>query len=252
MARNLDDVSRALAAEKPEGRRRFLGRTLAVFGVGAAAVVGLDPGVADATACPAGFKACSGSCRDVAINPDHCGACGHVCPNGSSCRNGVCVDCVCGPVCPTGQVQCSAKCVNLATDPRHCGTCTKVCASGQVCTNGVCQAGPPPPQCAVPFDCPGVDTECKTRTCVAGVCGFSFTPSGTAVAAQIAGDCKKNVCDGAGNIAPVPDDSDLPDDFNECTLNVCAGGVPSNPLAPAGTDCTGGVCDGNGVCGPRV
>ena len=79
MGRNLDDVSRALAADKPEGRRHFLGRTLAVFGIGAAAAVGLEPGVAEAkkkAKCPSGSLLCDGTCRDVAINPDHCGACG--------------------------------------------------------------------------------------------------------------------------------------------------------------------------------
>jgi Stigma-specific protein, Stig1 len=251
MARNLDDVSRALAAERPEGRRRFLGRTLAVFGVGAVAAVGLDPGVADAAAvkCPAGFKSCNGSCRDVAINPDHCGACGHVCPNGSSCRNGVCVDCVCGTVCPTGQVLCGGKCVNLATDPKHCGSCTTVCASGQTCVSGVCQAGPPPPQCSVPSDC-GQDSICQSFTCISGVCGTVYVPSGTQLGPQTAGDCARNVCDGAGNLISAPDPTDTPEDGNECTANVCTGNVPSNPPVAAGIACTGGVCDGNGVCVP--
>ena len=252
MARNLDDVSRALAAERPEGRRRFLGRTLAFLGVGAAATVGLDRGVADAAVvkCPPGLKLCTGSCRDIAINPDHCGACGHVCPNGSSCRNGACVDCVCGTVCPTGQVLCSGKCVSLATDPKHCGTCTTVCASGQVCVSGVCQAGPPPPECSVPSDCPGTDTECRTRTCIAGVCGASFAASGTLVAAQTAGDCRKNVCDGAGNTVSVNDDTDFLDDLNDCTMNICTNGIPSNPPEAAGTPCSVGVCDGLGACVP--
>ena len=38
--------------------------------------------------------------------------------------------------------------------------------------------------CSAPSDCPGVDDECKARTCSAGACGFAFTANGTPVAMQ--------------------------------------------------------------------
>src|SRR3954464_5644164 len=54
--------------------------------------------------------------------------------------------------------------------------------------------GAPMIPCTVPTDCPGVDDECQSRTCVGGFCGTGFTPEGTAVAAQTVADCKKNQC----------------------------------------------------------
>src|SRR5262249_964682 len=45
--------------------------------------------------------------------------------------------------------------------------------------------------------CPGTDTDCQTRTCTAGHCGFDNAPAGPA-AKQTPGDCKKSVCDGMG------------------------------------------------------
>ena len=126
MARNLDDVSRALAAEKPEGRRRFLRRTLAVFGAGATAAVVVEPTAANATStfwCPKGFKLCGRQCKDLAINPDHCGACGNVCPPGTTCRGGACVDCTCGSVvCGAGQTLCGNTCVTTPTTAERAGT----------------------------------------------------------------------------------------------------------------------------------
>src|SRR5262245_6284920 len=76
--------------------------------------------------------------------------------------------------------------------------------------------------CTAPDQCPGADDECKTRSCEKGVCGFTFTEAGTLVTAQMAGDCKKSVCDGKGEIKAVPDDSDRPEDNNVCTANLCS------------------------------
>ena len=87
-----------------------------------------------------------------------------------------------------------------------------------------------------------------------GVCGFSYAPFGTSAGLQAAGDCKSSVCNGAGGIAVVADNNDLPGDGNECTSDVCASGSPSNPPAPAGAACSSGgiVCNGNGQCGACV
>lgn len=119
------------------------------------------------------------------------------------------------------------------------------CAVGVTCVNGACNG------CATPASCPGVDDECKQRTCVAGACGVSFTPSGTPVMAQVAADCLVNACDGAGNITPVMDNSDLPVDGIICTLDVCTAGIPGHPPTPADTPCNqngGSVCSGAGTC----
>src|SRR5262249_30233368 len=72
----------------------------------------------------------------------------------------------------------------------------------------------------------------------------SKLPSGTAVTAQVAGDCKVIQCDGGGNQVQVTDDSDRPVDGNACTADVCTAGVPSNPPLPPDTSCGGpAVCD---------
>jgi hypothetical protein len=106
--------------------------------------------------------------------------------------------------------------------------------------------------CGVATDCPGVDTECFKRTCVAGKCGAQFIAAGTLAFTQTAGDCKKSVCDGTGNAGLVNDDSDLPaDDGSQCTSERCAMGVPLHEPLTLGTACTqsGGIkCDGAGTC----
>jgi lamin tail-like protein len=131
--------------------------------------------------------------------------------------------------------------------PSHVGVANgATCGGALTCLNGVC-AG-----CGQPSDCPGADDECKARTCTVGVCGFSFTAIGTAVAAQTAGDCQKNQCDGAGSITGVADNTDAPaDDGNQCTSDVCVAGVPTHPAVAANTACNqggGSFCSAGGTC----
>lgn len=103
--------------------------------------------------------------------------------------------------------------------------------------------------CMVPSDCPGKETECQTRTCAGGFCGIGFNPQGTAVTSQSAGDCQRIVCDGQGSLAQQIDNTDIPDDSNPCTLDLCTAGSPSHLPAAFGTSC-GGVltCDNAGKC----
>lgn len=99
--------------------------------------------------------------------------------------------------------------------------------------------GPKP--CGTAAECPGADTECATRSCKAGVCGVVFAADGKALAAQTAKDCLLAVCDGAGANKTIPDDTDTPDDANDCTTNACATGVPTfTPLATGAACATGG------------
>jgi plastocyanin len=122
------------------------------------------------------------------------------------------------------------------------------CATGG---NTVCNGAGSCTGCVTAATCPGTDTECQTRTCTANVCGFSFAASGTATAAQTAGDCKKNTCNGAGAIVNGIDNSDVPVDSNACTSDVCTAGSPSNPPTGSGTVCAqngGTLCNGSGTC----
>jgi hypothetical protein len=81
-------------------------------------------------------------------------------------------------------------------------------------------------RCNQASECPGADTECREPICEQGVCGFSDKPEGTALASQVAGDCKREVCDGNGGTASSVDPSDVYDDGNPCTEDLCEGGAP--------------------------
>ena len=106
-------------------------------------------------------------------------------------------------------------------------------------------------ECCAPADCPVPSNECVQRTCEGGVCGEKPVDSGVAVSTQTTGDCKKIVCDGAGATKAVADDTDVPDDDKQCTVDKCQNGAPKNTPAPAGQACAEGAgkkCDGSGAC----
>jgi hypothetical protein len=174
----------------------------------------------------------------------NCGACGNVCAPTQSCVQGQCSGAVCG----AGQSMCGTTCLDLSTDVNNCGQCGRACGGGSQCVNGSCLA---PPQCSTPSDCPGSDTVCASRTCVQGVCGFTFATAGTPGPNQVAGDCKQTVCDGSGNLITQNADFDLPDDGNQCTNDLCSNGNPVHQFALFGTACSqngGNFCDGSGAC----
>jgi Lamin Tail Domain len=95
--------------------------------------------------------------------------------------------------------------------------------------------------CTTVAECSGSDTECGKRTCKDGTCGVDFTAAGTALAAQTAKDCLKAVCDGAGATKSIPENTDTPDDGNDCTDDTCAAGVPTFTAKAAGSACSMGA-----------
>ncbi len=106
--------------------------------------------------------------------------------------------------------------------------------------------------CITEADCVGKDDECGKRACLAGSCAMVVAAEGTAVMEQIAGDCKRNQCDGVGNrVDGIVEMADIFDDGKECTVDACnPAGEPTNMPAAAGTKCAmdAMVCDGYGTC----
>jgi len=62
---------------------------------------------------------------------------------------------------------------------------------GVACGGGVCDGNGSCVGCVVASGCPGVDDECKTRTCTANTCGFVYTPNGAPLSSQTSGNCQQ-------------------------------------------------------------
>ena len=127
-------------------------------------------------------------------------------------------------------------------------------AQGTSCgTNLMCNGSGLCVGCVTAANC-GVDTPCLKHSCTAsGQCMVTPVASGTVLTDPTPGDCKRSQCDGAGNVAVVVDDTDVPVDGNQCTQDVCMSGMPSNPPQPAETACNqngGSRC--NGIAGASV
>ena len=94
-----------------------------------------DGGVFDQ--CLPGQAACTGGCANLNIDPNNCGGCGIVCPQGQLCTFGVCCD-------ATGVV-CGDECVDVFTDRNNCGVCGFACELGTSCVLGQCSPDDVPP-----------------------------------------------------------------------------------------------------------
>jgi hypothetical protein len=187
------------------------------------------------------------------------------CPSGAVCDEPVCdAQKVCGFVVDVGKLvsnanpsdcfvkQCDAKgdVINAAapgeTPPPDANECDiEVCGS-----NGVEHSSVPDGTMC------GGSTQCHPRTCMSAMCADGPLPGNeTTTSNQMAGDCKTEVCDGAGGVVQINDDTDIPTDPNpnDCTIVKCTNGVPGTGSAPAGTMCTQpnmlpGTCSITGVC----
>ncbi|MEJ7733283.1 MAG: hypothetical protein WKG00_29325 [Polyangiaceae bacterium] len=119
-----------------------------------------------------------------------------------------------------------------------------------------------PGDCADDGDCQVTQNPCATFACEEGACVPSFPAAGTPVpAADVAGDCQRLVCDGAGSQGSEDDPADIQDDLNPCTVDECTAGAPGHTpvmdATPCGsgqtTACAGGACVGcekNTECPP--
>jgi hypothetical protein len=110
----------------------------------------------------------------LATDPDHCGGCDIVCPEGEACVEGECsVDC------GGDEEVCARTCIDTDADPANCGGCDIVCTQRQTRENGTCTCLPELDQCG--DDCALLETdvnhcgECDVRCdpgfgCHEGVC----------------------------------------------------------------------------------
>jgi hypothetical protein len=105
------------------------------------------------------------------------------------------------------------------------------------------------------LDCPADDV-CKDWACTSGQCVAASTNEGQPLpmTGQNLGDCKTNVCQ-EGNVVVLAEASDVFDDGNACSDDLCNESMPVNVASAAGTSCptlknpTGiGKCSGAGVC----
>lgn len=112
------------------------------------------------------------------------------------------------------------------------------------------KGGPAPtgPECATDADCaPTGSGFCKEAKCQAGVCVTVLKPVGTPLPSQRSGDCLESRCAADGTVVQVSLDTDVFDDGNPCTENVCVDGVAKNVPKADGFGCTGGYCSA-GTC----
>jgi cysteine-rich repeat protein len=85
--------------------------------------------------------------------------------------------------------------------------------------------------------------QCIASACSNGACLFTNVDAGTLTSFNVIGNCKKSSCDGNGSIVISVDDTNMPNDGNECTTAHCTNGTPSNIPVSDGVPCTGGACN---------
>ena len=211
------------------------------------ATEGCAGGACTVASCDAGFDDCNGEasdgCEQSLDVPDHCGACGFVCPplpNASaSCAAGACALGACDP----GFGDCDATtdngCERPLTTATDCGACDVACTvtgGSPECATGACTA-----VCdALLGDCDGEPTDCETpldTTTDCGACGVACTVTGGTPDCST-GTCAA-VCDALlGDCDAVPTDCETA----LTTLSDCGGcGVPC-ALPNASEECDTGVC----------
>ncbi len=142
--------------------------------------------------------------------------------------------------CQSGSVFHTAK-----TDDTNCTT--------MMGEPGTCQAGKCVFACQKDADCPA-STECSSYVCdvATGTCIQTKLPDGTPLMNQTTGDCSTAIClDGL--VDATPDDTDIPDDNNDCTTDACVNGATQFTDNALGTNCASfmggmGFCDGAGTC----
>lgn len=198
--------------------------------------------------CPRGYAVCSGRCVRTRTDPRNCGRCGHKCPAGTACVNGVCEGgdgTGTGPGgsgtcdCPPGQTCCGGECTDLNASGEHCGDCERPCPAGQTCCEGRCRSLPEDPdncgrcgrRCAGGEVCS--DGQCRRR-CQSGLTNCDGSCVDTRSDNDHCGGC-------AGCTGPF--------DTGECCNGECCNSVLSSTCCAGGCKNLGLDDDNCGACG---
>lgn len=205
-----------------------------------------------ATDCPAPWATCpnGGLCTtDTSRDIEHCGSCGHACPQPTAALHAtsVCAKGKCVYACDELSADCNhddADGCEIFTgdDPNNCGGCGLACKTGEICWKGACGCPSGLTQCGT--ECKNLDSDslncgtCDTK-CVAPPsddpewkCGPGVQPTNTTWA------CGTGAC----QMACEPF-------YGDCDANLCSNGCETNERTdPLNCGACGHACAANQEC----
>jgi hypothetical protein len=118
------------------------------------------------------------------------------------------------------------------------GGATSSVASSSVASSSVASSSSTGAGCVNPAtDCPSTGNVCVVAVCAGAACSTMNVAANTPTGPQVAGDCKQGVCDGAGSLITIDDNTDHVADGEACTDDICVAGMPAHPPLAGGTDC---------------
>jgi formylglycine-generating enzyme required for sulfatase activity len=152
------------------------------------------------SSCGTGQVNCSSVCRNLATDPDSCGACGTVC-SGAGVVSRTCAGGACNGVCSAGRANCDGNLqvngceTDVNTSVAQCGGCTGMaCSTNNIaaaCVGGTCAGA-----CVTGFaDCDGdkrtngCETNTVTTAAHCGMCGQACPTPANSVAVCIGSSC---------------------------------------------------------------
>jgi hypothetical protein len=204
-----------------------------------------------ATSTCASGTSCQGSCVSLSSDNLNCGACGHSCPPGQACSDGVC-----RTTCIQGYDACGSDggsyCADLAVDFNNCGSCGQACLPGTYCSGAACRM--------LPATCPTGQTFCDSDSgpgCVnllsdsanCGSCGAACPTMDSCVG----GGCEPSDCPPGFPPCPLQDGgvacTDLSLDVNNCGHCGSSCG-PFSSCAAGACACQGGYVQCGSTASP--